>query len=146
MREVQLLADVAVGPALWGERGDWYFLRGELMARLGKAMPAPFAGRTQLAPRLLAPRHAAERVESVARGAQRRPGIGDPPLAAQPLAVREQESRALEGPASEVHGERIVEAPLRCGLVGRPERARVAQVQLDPDRRTRTRRGLHLRQ
>src|SRR5260370_26848179 len=107
MREVQLLADLAVGQALCRELGDLHFLRGELIARLGDATPAPFAGRTQLAARLLAPRHAAERVESVARGAQRRPGIGDPPLAAQPLALREQDSGALEGPASEVHGERI---------------------------------------
>jgi hypothetical protein len=70
----------------------------------------------------------------------------DSTLAAQPLAVREQESRALEGPASEVCGERVVEAPLRFGLVVREQRARMSQVQLDPDGWPRAGRRLNLRE
>ena len=72
-------------------------------------------------------------------------GIRDPPLAAEPLAVSELESRALEGPRSEVRSERFVEAPLGLGLVARQERACVAQVQPDPDRRPRTDGRFHLR-
>ena len=52
----------------------------------------------------------------------------------------------MEGPASEVRGARLVEAPLRCGVVGCQERACVAQVQRGPDRWSRARRRLHLRQ
>jgi hypothetical protein len=85
-------------------------------------------------------------VSKVSRAVRSGARNGDPPLAAQPLAVREQESRALEGPASEVRGERVVEAPLRSRLVARQERACVAQVQFDPDCRSRTDGGLHLRQ
>ena len=52
----------------------------------------------------------------------------------------------MEGPASEARGERVIEAPLRSGRVGRQERACVAQVQLDPDGRSRAGRGLDLRE
>jgi hypothetical protein len=56
MREVQSLTDRAVRQALCRKLGDLQFLRGELIARLGYVTPAPLARRTQLAPRLLAPR------------------------------------------------------------------------------------------
>jgi hypothetical protein len=57
-------------------------------------------------------------VSKVSRTVRSGAGIGDPPLAAQPLAVREQEARALEGPVCGVRGERVIEAPLRFGRVG----------------------------
>ena len=66
----QPLADLAVREPLGGELGDLQLLGGQLVARLGDAPPAALARRAQLAPRLLAPRCAAERVEGVARGAQ----------------------------------------------------------------------------
>jgi hypothetical protein len=85
-------------------------------------------------------------VSKVSRArAQGRTGIGDPPLATEPLTVGELESRALEGPAPKVCAERVVEALLRSCLAARQERAGVAQVELDPDGRSRTGRGLHLR-
>ena len=52
------------------ELGDLQLLRGQLIARLGHAAPAALAGCTQLAPRLLAPRCASERIEGVARSPQ----------------------------------------------------------------------------
>ena len=70
MREVQPLADFAVRQALRGELSDLQLLRGELIARLGNAAPAPFTRRAQFAPRVLAPPLAAKRVECVARGTQ----------------------------------------------------------------------------
>jgi hypothetical protein len=45
-------------------------------------------------------------------------GIGDPPLTAEPFAVRELESGAWEGPATEVCSECVVEVLLCRGLVG----------------------------
>src|SRR4051794_35110937 len=69
MRQEEALADLPVGQALRRELSDLQLLGGQLVAGLGNAMPASLARRAQLAPRLLAPRRAPERVERVARGA-----------------------------------------------------------------------------
>ena len=89
MREKQSLADLAVRQPLRRELGDLQLLRGQLIARLGRAAAAALARRAQLAPRLLAPRRAPERVEGVARGPQDGARLGDPAVAPQPLAVGE---------------------------------------------------------
>src|SRR4051794_30150216 len=70
VREVEPLPDLAVREALCRELRDLQLLCGQLVARLGDATSAPLAGRAQLAPRLLPPRHAAQGVEPIARGAQ----------------------------------------------------------------------------
>jgi hypothetical protein len=58
----------------------------------------------------LAERGAAKRVERVTGLAQGCARLRDPTLAAQPLAMSEQEPGALEGPAAEVGAQCLLEA------------------------------------
>ena len=106
VREVELLADLAVREPLARHLRDLQLLRRQLVARVGRAAAAALARRPQLLPRALAPRDDAERVERVAGGAQRRPRLRDPAVAAQPRAERELQPRAGERPAREVGVER----------------------------------------
>ena len=92
----QLRGDVAVGGAGGDELGDPQLLRREVVDRRRVALASGLAGRLQLAPRPLGPQRRAHALEGVERGAQVSPGVGLAPLAAQPLAVGELGSRALE--------------------------------------------------
>src|SRR3954471_10009716 len=102
-----------------------------MVARLGVAAPARFARCAKLTPGAVAPRRASEGVEGVTGGTQRGAGVGDAALSSQPLAVREEEARALEGPAVEVGGEHLVEA-LGGIVVGGEQRAGMAHAERDP--------------
>src|ERR1700729_2506417 len=100
-------------------------------------MAAPFARRAQLAPRLVAPRRASECVECVARGAQDGACLGDAAVASEPLAIRELEPSALEGPPCQIARQRLLEPFARLCLL-REQRVRMLQAQLDPRARPPT--------
>src|SRR4051794_24478461 len=110
MGEVEALPDLAVREPVCRQLRDLQLLGGQLVTCLGDATPAALPGGAQLPPRLLAPRHAAECVERVARGAQDGARLGDASLAPEPLAVRELEPRALVRPPRQVARERLGEA------------------------------------
>src|SRR4051812_22209223 len=74
MREVEPPADLAVGESLGGELRDLELLRREVVAGLRDPAPAPFAGRAQLTPRLLAPGRATPWRSGSAQGRVRRSG------------------------------------------------------------------------
>ena len=66
MREVQLLADLAVREAPSGELGDLQLLWRELIERVGGSAPARLTGSPQLLSCPLGPRRQAEGIEAVA--------------------------------------------------------------------------------
>src|SRR3954452_6154785 len=134
VREKQLLADLTVRQSLCGKLGYLKLLRGQLVASLGRAASAAFPRCAQLAPRLLAPRRASERIEGVTRGPQDAAGLGVPSIASKPLPVGELNPGALERPARQVAGERLSEA---IGGVRRfrHERPGMTQTERDPGAR-----------
>src|SRR4051794_21523123 len=97
---------------------DLQLLRGELVAGVGRTAPARLSRCAELATRLVRPRGAAQAVERVAGGAQRRSRVGDPPLAPQPLPVAEPDLRVLERPRSQAGVKRGLVAGLGIAVVG----------------------------
>src|SRR5215207_624670 len=114
-RDEQLLTDLTIREPLGRQLGDLQLLRCQLIAGFRYATPARLTRGAQLAAGLVAPRSAAERVEGVARGAQRTPRVGDSPPTPQPLTESKLSAGALERPAGEIGGERRPEALLGLG-------------------------------
>src|SRR5258705_9371808 len=83
----QLGADLPVGQARPGQPGDLGLLRGELVVRGDGALADGLAGGPQLAAGPVGERLHADLGGHLVRGAQLRPRVGPPALAAQPLAV-----------------------------------------------------------
>ena len=143
VREVELLADLAVGEPLGRQLGDLQLLRRELIAGVGprRRLHSPEARSSGARAR---PRREAERIERVARGAQRRARLGDPPLAAQPGAERELQARAQEGPARRSASSAPRRGPRRSSA--RPAARAQAARQLDRGARRERGRRLELAQ
>ena len=114
--EVQPLTDLPVRQPASGHLRDLQLLRRELVARVGRALPAALSGRPQFPARTLAPVVHPERVERIPRSAQWRARLGHPPPAAKPLAERKLKSRSVERPPGEIRGERVAEERLGVGL------------------------------
>ena len=71
VRDVEPLADLSVGQTLRRELRDLKLVPGEPIGRGGGTLAAALTGSAQLDPSALAPRHRAERVESVSGATQR---------------------------------------------------------------------------
>jgi hypothetical protein len=117
VRQVKTLSDFPVGQSVGGQLDDLQLLRGELIDRAGCAAAAAFARGSQFTARALAPGSGAEGVEGIPGRPQRCAGIGDPPLAAQPLSECQQQPCAHERPSGQVSIQRVPVAGLRV-LVG----------------------------
>src|SRR6516165_2242623 len=97
--QVELLADIAVGQAIRDHLGDLEFLGREPVPSPTYVRQARLTCGAQLLPCALSPWNEAQPVESIARGAQWRPGIRDAAAAAKPRPVGELRSGPVERPA-----------------------------------------------
>src|SRR5258708_7469901 len=96
MREIEALANLAVGEALSGQLGNLHLLGREMVARIRGPGAPRLARGAQLQPRALSPRERADRIEDFDCGAQRRAGVSQAPVAAQPATIPQLQPRAEE--------------------------------------------------
>src|SRR4051812_23176662 len=115
MRQVELLADLAVRQPVGGHLGYLERLRRELVARVGCPPVAALTGGSELLPCTIAPRQCSDRVEQRARGSEHVPGFDDTALASQPDSERELQAAAVERPELRFSQRRCEE--IFCGLV-----------------------------
>ena len=87
VRNVELLADLAVGEARGRQAGDLQFLRGELVPRRRNPTTARFAGGAEFLPGAFRQAWKGQRIEALPSRPQRRTRVGDAALAAQPPAI-----------------------------------------------------------
>src|SRR4051812_41524812 len=92
VREVEVLADLAIGQPAGGHRGDLEFLRSQVVAGESGSPAARLARGAELLPPPLPPVWRAQGREPLAGRPERTAGVGIAPLSPQPRAVREEQA------------------------------------------------------
>src|SRR3954451_3986879 len=127
VRDVELLADLAVRQAFGREARGLELLRRELISRFGNTAAVRHAGGAKLPASTLSPGNGAERVECLARGAQRVTRLSDPATASKPGAVGKEQARSKKRPGREIAREPGLEE--RLGVFVRGEqRPRIGEA------------------
>src|SRR4029453_7911522 len=93
VRKEESIADLAIGQPLGRQLRDLELLRGQAIARVGRAGPDRLAGGTQLLASAVTPAGGSQRVEELACAPQRLPGVGRAAPATKPRAVAEKVPR-----------------------------------------------------